>query len=870
MASQLKAELVLEAKQAIAGLKSFVAEAEKTGAGGGTSAGASFGNSLKAGILGAIGGFSLAGFFGQISSSVGAYQNVQVANLGLSGAIKATNSRIAEQSKVLGSSTASIEQKALALGIDTTKLYENAKATNTAQNASAGFETTLKNQTRAFEDTIEPLNQSVRGKEKEITLIDKQTEGINKQISALKKQSEEKIKALSKSLGGDDLTAEKSKLEVQKNNLEIKRDTAKIGGDPIAAKFAQIEIDLLSSSISLNQNKLDNIKFQTDALKEQEQVGINNLQNQKDSLALQRQEVQDTIKDLKAQIEGNKIKFDIDIEPLKRKIEDIKQSAQNAGSGGGGGGKVLNQDLAKQIEDASNKSLKLAPELTIDPAKIDKVTGNLLNKFGRTLSKGDITGVLGELIQGGISDAGQLEQLVERFVETSAKSRVGVVNQGEALKNLAQGFKTGNSAITENSGLSENFASNIIPKGTNALIAQALAAGDNAKASRLRAGNLTDEETAQAKLNGILAVTNDTTGNYTDALKQGLLVQSEFNQTQQKTSEGFGKELLPGFNLVINGANNLLKGFNDLLNTTPGLGLALTIFAGTLALVATGFGIVSLVSLPVIGTIALIGLGIVATGLLITGLFVAWNTNFLGIQDIVKSTFDAIGGFYNTNLKPTIDSIVKLFLDTVNNITKYFTDGNITWQEKLGALLGFFISLPFKVTGFVAETVGNITKAFFGLNWGEIGDNMVNGIGNALKSLGNAITNFDFSGLFKGLGNGFMDIWRGIIKGIGAGIPGSDLVINPILKNIPKFATGGLVRGAGTGTSDSITAQLSNGEFVVNEKMTERYLPELRAMNAGAYQTNNNQSYDQSVTQNYHNYSSGGFGFGINQAFRVG
>lgn len=48
-------------------------------------------------------------------------------------------------------------------------------------------------------------------------------------------------------------------------------------------------------------------------------------------------------------------------------------------------------------------------------------------------------------------------------------------------------------------------------------------------------------------------------------------------------------------------------------------------------------------------------------------------------------------------------------------------------------------------------------------------------------------------------------------------------------------AEGGLIRGPGTGTSDSIPARLSNEEFVVKSSMSKRYRNELFAMNAGRY-----------------------------------
>lgn len=50
---------------------------------------------------------------------------------------------------------------------------------------------------------------------------------------------------------------------------------------------------------------------------------------------------------------------------------------------------------------------------------------------------------------------------------------------------------------------------------------------------------------------------------------------------------------------------------------------------------------------------------------------------------------------------------------------------------------------------------------------------------------------------------------------------------------VPKFAEGGHVRGPGTGTSDSIPAMLSNGEYVVNAAATARHRALLDAINAG-------------------------------------
>lgn len=58
-------------------------------------------------------------------------------------------------------------------------------------------------------------------------------------------------------------------------------------------------------------------------------------------------------------------------------------------------------------------------------------------------------------------------------------------------------------------------------------------------------------------------------------------------------------------------------------------------------------------------------------------------------------------------------------------------------------------------------------------------------------------------------------------------------IISNIRAVTMQFADGGLVRGPGTGTSDSITARLSDGEYVVNARATSKHLGLLEAINGG-------------------------------------
>ena len=52
-------------------------------------------------------------------------------------------------------------------------------------------------------------------------------------------------------------------------------------------------------------------------------------------------------------------------------------------------------------------------------------------------------------------------------------------------------------------------------------------------------------------------------------------------------------------------------------------------------------------------------------------------------------------------------------------------------------------------------------------------------------------------------------------------------------KYFEKYASGGLISGPGSGRSDSILARLSNGEFVVNARSTQKHLPLLEQINGG-------------------------------------
>lgn len=91
-------------------------------------------------------------------------------------------------------------------------------------------------------------------------------------------------------------------------------------------------------------------------------------------------------------------------------------------------------------------------------------------------------------------------------------------------------------------------------------------------------------------------------------------------------------------------------------------------------------------------------------------------------------------------------------------------------------------------------------------------------LGNSLNKLADRLIDMAVSGLVESALGGLL----GGGKGGGGG---------SILSAL-GLADGGLVRGPGTGRSDSIPARLSNGEYVVNAAATRRNLPLLEAINS--------------------------------------
>lgn len=191
--------------------------------------------------------------------------------------------------------------------------------------------------------------------------------------------------------------------------------------------------------------------------------------------------------------------------------------------------------------------------------------------------------------------------------------------------------------------------------------------------------------------------------------------------------------------------------------------------------------------------------------------------NWDEIVGYLSDTWGAFGDKFPmvaSGIEGALDGLAAPFLmikDVVGAIFELFT-GEGSFLDRLKAFGGNIVDAlvtnnpVVQLMGSLADVLKVPLNAVIGLF-----ENMVNRVIDTI----NDITSFSFEIPFYGT-----------YSTTGANLQPFDL---------PAFATGGYVSGAGNGTSDSIPAMLSDGEFVINAAATSKFGPLLEQINSGSF-----------------------------------
>lgn len=195
----------------------------------------------------------------------------------------------------------------------------------------------------------------------------------------------------------------------------------------------------------------------------------------------------------------------------------------------------------------------------------------------------------------------------------------------------------------------------------------------------------------------------------------------------------------------------------------------------------------------------------------------------IGVIAIITATIGAIVGF--------ISGVVGAIFGVIGTIAGW------VWNNVLSPIVGFYTKVIGGIIGAVVGFVGKVFStlgAIAGWIWSHViqpvagffkglWDGICAGISGAAKIISNVFGTI--IGIVKAPINCIIDLINGVIGGINAiKIPDWVPFLGGKSANIPKIprlARGGFVAGAGTTTSDSIPAMLSNGEYVINARAVD-------------------------------------------------
>ncbi|MBF6135879.1 hypothetical protein IU501_23080 [Nocardia otitidiscaviarum] len=208
---------------------------------------------------------------------------------------------------------------------------------------------------------------------------------------------------------------------------------------------------------------------------------------------------------------------------------------------------------------------------------------------------------------------------------------------------------------------------------------------------------------------------------------------------------------------------------------------------------------------------------------------------FNNIRTIIGLVGDAISWWWQNIVTPAFQAVGAIISWLWDNVASPVFNNLKTGVDLVGVAFTFFKD---NVVTPVFDGIGTAISFAWDNVVSPIFDKIKTGIGLVGDAFGAA------GGVIKTMWGGIADILRPAVHFLGnilAGVPSS---IGPIEipgagaaqdlgKKMQAFRNGGPVSGAGTGTSDSILAAVSNGEFIVRARYAQQYLPLLEAINAG-------------------------------------
>lgn len=309
-----------------------------------------------------------------------------------------------------------------------------------------------------------------------------------------------------------------------------------------------------------------------------------------------------------------------DVDKVNEGLKDTDTAAGNANHGvqalaagiaGLGAGAALTK-LINTVNTLANEANQLASsyrglsvvadKFNVDTEKAVVLADKLADRWG--LSKG----VLAETVKTYLTlnlSLEDTERIITATADAAAYNRQSHLTWGEAIKQVAEGVKSGNSNLTDAAGITTNLS---------------VMQDRYAKSIGTTAAKLTEAQKVQAAFNGMLQEGAIFAGNADDAMTGYTGTQASFQSTLQEARAELGEAFIPILGQALELITPLIKGFTDWTNEnklmSAGLMAASIAVTAFIALIGT----LTLAFVALNGVMGPIGWAILGIGSLVAGI----------------------------------------------------------------------------------------------------------------------------------------------------------------------------------------------------------------------------------------------------------
>lgn len=496
-------------------------------------------------------------------------------------------------------------------------------------------------------------------------------------------------------------------------------------------------------------------------------------------------------KQTSAQVDANNAALSAEIAQINYQ-SSLRQLNQQLATGA-----ISYMDYAKQVQ-ALNQNYReqqrVANETAAAQQRVKEENERLQKTVADRKAYNALIDTLGGPLVTALSTLGRdVEQIRKRFVDAFGPSAAAVVDTISAV-------------ISKNSGAIGSFFDNASKKIQDLLTKNGPAIQKLLENIGKAAANV-----FQGLIDAAPAMIDFFNNQITPAIQNTMAVLNSFAELVNSI---FGTKLTGGFIVLVAILGSVTGAFKALFAVSGLVIRGLLVLAG---IVSASLG-VSL--LTAIGIIAAVG---AALYLLVTQvdwnawaatIVAAWNavktgasTAILGIQAAWSAI---VGWFQSTIIQPIVAFFTQLWLDITTGVSVAIAGIQALW----GAIVGWFQSAIIDPITAAFQTAADTIKGYW-------------------QSAIDGIKGF-FSDLYASAQQYLKPIIDLLQQILGLNAQASSDTAGAAGGG--QFASGGNVRGPGTGTSDSIPAWLSNGEFVMRAAAVRKYGSNfMHAINAGRF-----------------------------------